>query len=91
MYNLGRVCVKLAGRDAGKYCVVVDELQDGRVLIEGQTRRRSVNPDHLEPTKQVVDVAKEASFEDVQKALESIDIKVNKPMTQKEIVKSKQS
>ena len=80
--------MKLAGRDAGKYCVVVDE-KDGRVLIEGQTRRRAVNPDHLEPLKQEVKVKKGASFEEVQQALAKIDIEVKEPVKQKDLVKSK--
>lgn len=89
MYEIGRVCMKIAGRDAGKYGVVVDE-EDGRVVLEGQTRRRAVNPDHLEPLEKTVDVKKGASFADVKQALEGIGVEVADPTTQKEIVKSKQ-
>ena len=50
MFEIGTVCVKIAGRDAGKQCVVVEELGQGMVLIEGETRRRKCNVMHLEPT-----------------------------------------
>lgn len=81
--------MKIAGRDAGKYCVIIDE-EDERVLIEGQTRRRAVNPDHLEPLKQEVDVKKGASYKEVKQALAKIDIEVQDPIKQKDVVKSKQ-
>ena len=75
MYDIGRVCMKLAGRDAGGYCVVVDK-KDEKLLIDGQTRRRLVNPNHLEATKKTADVKQGASHEDVVKALAKIDIAV---------------
>lgn len=69
MFGIGRVCVKLAGRDAGKKCLVVDILDDNFVLIDGETRRRKCNVIHLEPLDEVVDIAKGASHERVCKAL----------------------
>lgn len=42
------VCLKTAGRDAGKYCVVLT-IKDNYALIEGYTRRRKCNIKHLEP------------------------------------------
>jgi len=48
VYNVGRICLKIAGRDAGQKCVILDK-KDDKVLIDGQTRRRYVNPEHLEP------------------------------------------
>ena len=56
----GRVAVKLAGRDAGKKCVIVDVLDNNYVLIDGEVRRRKVNVSHLELLPQKVDVAKGA-------------------------------
>lgn len=73
MIEVGRVCVKIAGRDAGKFCVVVD-VKDRMAEVDGQTRRRKVNMAHLEPTKDKVDVKKGASFADVQKALKALKI-----------------
>ncbi|MBW2991946.1 50S ribosomal protein L14e [Candidatus Woesearchaeota archaeon] len=69
MIEIGRVCVKLAGRDAGKRCVIIDVLDDKTVLIEGETRRRKCNILHLEPLKDLVKVEKNASYEKVCDAL----------------------
>src|SRR5262245_10944604 len=68
MFEVGTVCVKLAGRDAGKKCVVVEEHKDGFVVIEGETRRRKCNIRHLEPVGEVK-VSKGASHDVVMKAL----------------------
>ncbi len=65
MFEVGRVCMKIAGRDAGKKCVVVDVLDKGYVLVDGETRRRKVNARHLEPLMQVVDVKRGASHGEV--------------------------
>lgn len=69
MYEIGTVCVKIAGRDAGKTCVVIDEAENGFVVIEGETRRRKCNPVHLEPTGETVDVKKGAEHAAVMKVL----------------------
>ena len=78
LFTIGRVCIKLAGRDAGKYCVIVEEMENGNVLIDGQTRRRACNVLHLEPTKETVKLAKGADSAAVAKALEGLDITVEK-------------
>lgn len=78
MIEVGRVCVKLAGRDAGKKCVIIDVLDDKTVLIEGETRRRKCNVFHLEPLKDVVKVDKNAAYEKVCSAL-GIDVVEKKP------------
>lgn len=65
MFDVGRVCVKLAGRDAGKKCVVVDVLDFPYVLVDGETRRRKTNIRHLLPTEETLDVKKAASHEAV--------------------------
>ena len=35
MFDVGRVCLKTAGREAGRYCVVVKKMQDNVVLVTG--------------------------------------------------------
>lgn len=74
MIEVGRVCMKLAGRDAGKKCVVIEILENNLVLIDGATRRRKCNIAHLEPLKEKVDVSKGASHDAVKKALEPLGI-----------------
>ena len=56
MYKVGRLCVKLAGRDAGKKCVIVDVLKDNYVMIDGATRRRKCNIAHLEPLDKCIKI-----------------------------------
>lgn len=72
MIDIGRVCVKLAGRDAGKKCVVVDVIDDKYVLIDGETRRRKCNIMHLEPLDMTVEIGKGASHEAVVKAVKDL-------------------
>jgi large subunit ribosomal protein L14e len=65
MYEVGRVCIKLAGRDSGRECVIVDILDDRFVLIDGNVRRRKCNILHIEPTKMTIEIKKGASHEDI--------------------------
>jgi len=67
VFCVGRVCIKLAGRDSDVRCVVVDKVDDKFVLIDGETRRRKVNTAHLEPLDQIFKIAKNASREEVKK------------------------
>jgi len=68
--NVGRVCTKLTGREAGEVCVIVDVLDKTYVMVTGPgVRRRRCNIDHLEPHKTVLPIKKGASDEDVAQAL----------------------
>ncbi|MBI2654656.1 50S ribosomal protein L14e [Candidatus Woesearchaeota archaeon] len=93
MIEIGRLCVKIAGRDAGKKGVIVEILDDKYVLIDGETRRRKVNILHIEPLNQVIKIGKNASHEVVAKALDELGIKARftkpKPKTQKPKAKRK--
>lgn len=70
MLETGRVCMKIAGRDAGKVAVIIDVLDENYVLIDGAVRRRKCNIKHLEPMDKKVKIAKNASHTDVLKALD---------------------
>ena len=70
MFDVGRVCTKLAGRDAGKKCVIVDIIDSQHVLIDGETRRRKCNVSHLIAEDKKLDIAKDASHEDVASVFE---------------------
>ena len=76
MYEVGRICIKLAGRDAGKEAVIVDILDDKYVLIDGNVRRRKCNIMHLEPTSKMIEVKKKASHAEVKTAFEKINLGV---------------
>ena len=73
--EVGRLCVKIAGRDAGKECLIVDVTDKNFVLIDGNTRRRKCNIDHLELLPQKADIKKGAAHEDVLKAMEALGVK----------------
>jgi len=97
MFEIGRLCVKIAGRDANKKCIIIDKIDNNFVLIDGQTRRRKCNVAHLEPLDKVVKIKKNASNADVLKALKKLNIeikekKINKKKNkkEKEIKKNKQ-
>ena len=89
MYEVGRVCMKIAGRDAGKICVVVDTIDEKNVLIDGQTRRRKCNISHLEATGKTVKISKKASNADVVKALKEVEIECE-PKKEKNAKEQKQ-
>ncbi len=76
VFDVGRICVKIAGREAGRKCVIVDIIDQNFVLITGPksltgVKRRRVNIRHLEPTEYKIDIPKGASDEEVLKALEA--------------------
>jgi len=75
MIEIGRICVKTAGRDAGLKCVIVDVLDDKFVLIDGETRRRKCNILHLEPLKDTLKIKKNISHESVKKEFEKLGLK----------------
>lgn len=68
--EVGQVCVKLAGREAGKKCVVVDVIDKNYVLVSGpEVKRRRCNIRHLEPLEQKLKVERGTSDEDIRRAL----------------------
>lgn len=76
MYEVGRICIKTAGRDAGGEAVIVDILDDKFVLIDGNVRRKRCNIAHLEPTKKKTDLKKNASHEEVVKTFSELKLSV---------------
>ena len=75
LLEVGRVCVKTHGRESGNKCVVVERIDKNFVLVTGPSkltgvRRRRANVDHLEPTKNKIDIKAGAEDDAVMKALE---------------------
>lgn len=68
-HDVGAVCVKIAGRDAGKLCVVTEVIDGQFVKVDGFTRPRKVSTKHLEPIGKKVELKKGASSADIQKLL----------------------
>ena len=77
MYDIGRVVIKLAGRDAGKKAAIVEKLDDRYVMIDGETRRRKCNVAHLEVLNETINIKEKASHEEVCKALKIPILKKN--------------
>ena len=70
VYDIGRVCVKTTGREAGRYCVVVDIIDKNYVLIDGlNVRRRRTNYKHLEPISEMIDIKKGALHDKIEEAI----------------------
>ena len=71
--EVGRVCMKIAGREAGKFCVVVDIPKDGFVTVTGpkqitRIKRRKCNVLHLEPTGNIFNISEGSDDSAVEKA-----------------------
>ncbi len=69
VFDIGRICFKIAGRDANKFCVVINKIDNTFVEIDGQTRRRKCNINHLEPLDATVDIKAGAKNKEVAEAL----------------------
>ena len=70
VYDIGRICVKTLGREAGHYCVIVDIIDKNYLLIDGlKVRRRRTNYNHIEPIADVLEIKKGASHEQVEAAI----------------------
>jgi len=89
MIQIGRLCVKITGRDSGRKCVVVDIINNNLVLIDGQTRRRKCNIRHLEPLKQAIDIKKGAPHDIVAKEFKKLGIEVLETKPKKKTEKPK--
>jgi len=76
MYSIGRICIKTAGRDAGREAVVVDVLDERMVLVDGNVRRKKCNIMHLEPTQKTVEIEKNSSHEKVADAFKKLGFNV---------------
>ncbi len=78
MLSLGRLCVKTCGRDAMQFCVIVEEIDEKYVLIDGNTRRKKVNKAHIEPLNKVFDIKKGSDTKTILELFEKEEIQVKK-------------
>ncbi len=82
MFETGRICMKVAGREAGRFCVVIGKEKGDEkefVIVTGpkivtKVRRRKCNVHHLEPTPLKIKVKENAADNEVMKAFERDDI-----------------
>jgi large subunit ribosomal protein L14e len=72
--EIGRICIKTLGREAGKKCIIVDLVDKNFVLITGPKaitgiKRRRANINHLEISQEKIDINRGATDEEVTEAL----------------------
>jgi len=74
--EVGRICVKIVGREAGLKCVIVDVIDKNFVLVTGPqkvtgVKRRRVNVGHIEPTEKKIGIKRGDSDEDIASVIDS--------------------
>ena len=75
MFEIGRLCVKTSGREAGRYCVIVKKVDENFMMVTGpkaltKVRRRKCNVAHLEPILEKLSIKDDASDIEVLDAFE---------------------
>jgi len=74
--EVGRICVKLVGRETGRKCVIIDVMDKSFVLITGPqkatgVKRRRVNINHIKLLQDKIDIPRGASDEEVTATLKA--------------------
>ncbi|HNV01292.1 MAG TPA: 50S ribosomal protein L14e [archaeon] len=70
--EVGQICIKTKGREAGRKVIVLTTPKEGRVLIDGKrVKRRECNMLHLFPTNEKIKIANSAPHDAVVKALKN--------------------
>jgi large subunit ribosomal protein L14e len=74
--EIGRICVKLVGREAGRKCIIVDIMDKSFVEITGPKaitgiKRRRTNISHIEPLPDKITIKRGASDEEITEALKT--------------------
>lgn len=77
--EVGRLCIKIAGREAGRYCVILKNIDSNFVMITGPraltgVKRRKCNIEHLEPTQYLLKIKEDASDKDVIEAYDKMGL-----------------
>ncbi len=92
--TVGRICMKIAGREAGKNCVVLANPKDNFVEVTGPkiltgVKRRRCNIDHLEPTEHQIKIQEGATDQAVIQTMdkEGLIKKLNLKKPSPEIIK----
>jgi large subunit ribosomal protein L14e len=77
--EIGRVVMKVAGRESGKIATVVKKINDSFVMITGPklltgVKRRRANVEHLEPTQYILEIKEDASDEEIIEAYKKANL-----------------
>ena len=78
LFDTGRLCVKTAGREAGKLCVVLDKAEKDFVLVTGPrvltgVRKRKCNVEHLEPLPNKLKIKSDSTDNEILDAIKKED------------------
>ena len=76
MIEVGRLCTKIAGREAGNLCIIVEVLDTKYCIIDGKVRRKKCNMTHLDPLDKKIDIEKGASHEKVVAEFKKLGIEI---------------
>jgi len=74
--EIGQVCVKTAGKEAGSVCVIVEKLDENFVLIDGQVKRRKCNVLHLKTLDKKLEIKKNESSETIKRELKALGFEI---------------
>jgi large subunit ribosomal protein L14e len=74
--EVGRICVKQAGRECCTKCVIIDVMDKSFVLVTGPkkvtgVKRRRVNINHLMPIEEKIDIKRDASDDEVAQVIDA--------------------
>lgn len=77
--DIGTVCMKVSGREAGKLCMIVKKIDKVFVEVTGpkvvtDVKRRRCNIEHLEPTEFKLDIKEGANDEEVIEAYKKANV-----------------
>ncbi|MDM7275160.1 MAG: 50S ribosomal protein L14e [Thermoprotei archaeon] len=77
--EIGRICVKTRGREAGRKAVIVDIVDQNYILITGPKKltgikRRRVNINHIEPLETKIEIRRGAPDEEVLEAVKNANL-----------------
>ena len=85
--EVGRICLKVAGRESGKKCIIIEVIDKGFVIVTGPkkvtgVKRRRASINHIAPLKEKIAINRGISDEEVIQALKTSDKleEMNKPV-----------
>ena len=67
--EVGRICVKTRGRNAGKKAVILEMQKSFAVIEAPNIKRKRCNISHLIPLEEKLDVSKSTSHEEIVKLM----------------------
>lgn len=66
--DVGRVCRRTSGRQAGQFCVITEKGDSGLTVVSADGRTQKISDKHVEPTPHVV------SAKDAVKGLQDLNL-----------------